>query len=55
MPQDERVTVSGLTERDFPLRNEPWQSVPPHFPWPHFNGWWGGPLLRQGYVGDEER
>ncbi|HEX4141150.1 MAG TPA: hypothetical protein VHY09_12430 [Candidatus Methylacidiphilales bacterium] len=28
------VQIDGLEQRDIPILNEPWSSVPPYFPWP---------------------
>ncbi len=49
--QDVRVHIDGLKERDFPIINEPWSSIPSYFPWEQMNvPCWG----LKGTVGDKE-
>ncbi|MDR1145634.1 MAG: hypothetical protein LBK71_05805, partial [Verrucomicrobiales bacterium] len=45
-----RVQIDGLADADFPFLTEPWESIPSHFPWPHFNTPWG-----KGIVSDAEK
>ncbi|MDR1145635.1 MAG: hypothetical protein LBK71_05810 [Verrucomicrobiales bacterium] len=33
--------IDTLTVKDLPILNEPWESIPDFFPWPHFNTPWG--------------
>ncbi len=51
VPQDVRVQIDGLEEKDIPILNEPWQSVPSYFPWEDTSvPWWG----LKGTIGDRE-
>lgn len=51
VPQDTRVQIDGLEEKDFPILNEPWESVPSYFPWADtYVPWWG----LKGTIGDRE-
>ena len=47
--EETRLQIDGLTDKDYPIINEPFKPIPGHFPWPHFNSPWG-----IGSVGDKE-
>jgi hypothetical protein len=51
IPQDVRVHIDGLQDKDIPIINEPWESTPAYFPWEDlYVPWWG----LKGTVGDRE-
>lgn len=51
VPQDTRVQIDGLEDKDIPILNEPWTSVPSYFPWKEmYVPWWG----LKGTIGDRE-
>jgi hypothetical protein len=51
IPQDVRIQIDGLEDKDIPIINEPWVSTPSYFPWDDlYVPWWG----LKGTVGDSE-
>ncbi|MDR1145978.1 MAG: hypothetical protein LBK71_07585 [Verrucomicrobiales bacterium] len=46
---DTPVAIDGVNNGELPILSEPWQSIPPHFPWPKMEMIWG-----KGIIGDRE-
>lgn len=51
VPQDVRVQIDGLEDKDIPIINEPWTSIPSFFPWKDTYVPW---LKLKGTIGDSE-
>lgn len=54
VPWDDRVSIDGMADADFPFLTEPWESTPSYFPWPKMEANWGtGGAV--GFIGDREQ